>query len=94
MNEEDTKTAGTGDAVNRKITTQQSNERGGTGFWNVVQSVAAAMIGVQSRKNRERDFSQGKPIHFIIGGLAGTLIFLIIVWLIVQYLLATSGSSS
>lgn len=64
--------------------------RAGTGFWNVVQSVGAAMIGVQSRKNRERDFTQGKPLHFIIGGLIGTLIFLIVVWLFVQYLLATS----
>ncbi|MFK8083549.1 MAG: DUF2970 domain-containing protein [Granulosicoccus sp.] len=62
----------------------------GTGFWNVVQSVGAAMIGVQSRKNRERDFTQGKPIHFIIGGLVGTLLFLLVVWLLVQYLLATS----
>jgi len=62
----------------------------GTGFWNVVQSVGAAMIGVQSRKNRERDFTQGKPIHFIIGGLVGTLLFLLVVWLLVQYILATS----
>jgi len=64
--------------------------RRGTGFWNVVQSVGAAMIGVQSRKNRERDFTEGKPIHFIIGGLLGTLVFLLSVWLLVQYLLATS----
>jgi len=47
------------------------------------------MIGVQSRKNRERDFTQGKPIHFIIGGLVGTALFLLVIWLLVQYLLAT-----
>jgi len=64
--------------------------RQGTGFWAVVQSVAAAMIGVQSRKNRERDFTQGKPVHFIIGGVVGTLLFLGVIWLLVQYLLATS----
>ena len=62
----------------------------GTSFWQIVQSVGAAMIGVQSRKNRERDFTQGKPIHFIVGGLIGTLLFLLCVWLLVQYLLATS----
>ena len=76
--------------VTRQITAEQADERIGTGFWNVVQSVLAAMIGVQSRKNRERDFAQGKPIHFIVGGVIGTLIFLFIVWLLVQYLLATS----
>lgn len=64
--------------------------RQGTSFWNVVQSVGAAMIGVQSRKNRERDFTQGKPVHFLIGGVIGTLLFLVAVWLLVQYLLATS----
>ncbi len=64
--------------------------RSGTGFWSIVQSVGAALIGVQSSKNRERDFTQGKPLHFIIGGLAGTAVFLFFVWLIVQYLLATS----
>jgi len=65
-------------------------ERSGTGFLNVMQSVAAAMIGVQSRKNKERDFTHGKPIHFIVGGLIGTALFLLVIWLIVQYLLATS----
>ncbi len=65
-------------------------ERSGTGFWSIVQSVGAGLIGVQSSKNRERDFTQGKPLHFIVGGLIGTAIFLFFVWLIVQYLLATS----
>ena len=48
------------------------------------------MIGVQSRRNRERDFTHGKPLHFVIGGLIGTLLFVLGVWLLVQYLLATS----
>ncbi|NND90988.1 MAG: DUF2970 domain-containing protein [Granulosicoccus sp.] len=65
-----------------------SSTRQGTGFWNVVQSVGAAMIGVQSKKNRERDFTHGKPHHFIIGGLIGTALFLLFVWLLVQYLLS------
>jgi len=68
----------------------ENETRSGTSFWQVAQSVGAAMIGVQSKKNRERDFTVGKPIHFIIGGLIGTLVFLVAVWLLVQYLLATS----
>lgn len=65
-------------------------DRSGTGFWSVAQSVAAAMIGVQSSKNKERDFTHGKPIHFIVGGLIGTLLLLLVIWLIVQSLIATS----
>ena len=64
--------------------------RSGTTKLQVAQSVGAALIGVQSSKNRERDFSTGKPLHFVIGGLIGTLIFILIVWLLVQYLLATT----
>jgi hypothetical protein len=68
----------------------ETKTRSGTGFWRVVQSVAAAMIGVQSSKNKERDFTHGKPIHFIVGGVLGTLTLLLVLWLIVQFLLATS----
>lgn len=67
-----------------------SLERQGTGFLNVMQSVAAGLIGVQSSKNRERDFTHGKAIHFIIGGLLGTLLFILAIWMLVRYLLATS----
>lgn len=69
---------------------RENEERSGTGFWSVAQSVGAAMIGVQSRRNRERDFTRGKPLHFVIGGLVGTALFLGVVWLLVQYVLATS----
>ncbi len=73
-----------------KTPESDDQERTGTGFWNVVQSVGAGLIGVQSSKNRERDFTHGKPIHFVIGGVIGTLLFLVAVWLLVQYLLLTS----
>lgn len=64
-----------------------TEKREGTGFWAVVQSVLAAGIGVQSRANKERDFNHGKPLHFIVGGIVGTLCFVAGVWLLVQYLL-------
>lgn len=66
-----------------------SKEGKGTGFWSVVQSVLAAGIGVQSRANKERDFTHGKPMHFIVGGLVGTVLFILFVWLFVQYLIHT-----
>jgi len=69
---------------------EPSTTRTGTGFWNVAKSVGAAMIGVQSQKNKERDFTTGKPLHFIIGGLIGTALFILAVWLLVKFLLASS----
>jgi hypothetical protein len=66
-----------------------SNNIKGTGFWAIVQSVLAAGIGVQSRANKERDFKHGKPLHFIVGGLIGTALFIAGVWLLVQFLIFT-----
>ena len=90
------KNASTEDALDKDpstasaVTKDSSNERTGTGFFAVMQSVGAAMIGVQSSKNKERDFTHGKPLHFIIGGLVGTGLFLLVIWLLVKYLIATS----
>tara|TARA_E500000178_G_scaffold269618_1_gene267510 strand:+ start:37721 stop:37933 length:213 start_codon:yes stop_codon:yes gene_type:complete len=43
----------------------------------VIKSILAAAIGVQSDKNRTRDFEQGNPLVFIIGGIVFTLLFII-----------------
>jgi len=43
---------------------------------DTVKSVAAAFLGVQSNKNRERDFSEGKFSHFVIVGLVAVALFI------------------
>ncbi|WNC72072.1 DUF2970 domain-containing protein [Thalassotalea psychrophila] len=48
---------------------------GDTSLKDVAGSVAAAFIGVQSEKNRQRDFSKGKFSHFVIVGLIGVVLF-------------------
>ncbi len=58
------------------------------GFWRVLKSVLAAFFGVQSNRNRERDFSHGRPIHFIAVGLLATLLFVLVMWGLVQLFLA------
>lgn len=51
-------------------------EKQNAGIGQVFGSVLAAMIGVQSDKNRERDFEAANPKSFIIGGIVFTLIFI------------------
>jgi hypothetical protein len=46
----------------------------------MMSSVAAAFIGVQSSRNRERDFSHGRPRDFIVIGLLFTLLFVLLMW--------------
>jgi len=66
------------------------NKHSGTGFINVLKSAMAAAFGVQSNKNRERDFSQGKPVHFIIAGIILTICFVCVIILLVKIMLAGS----
>jgi len=66
----------------------------GVGFINVLKSVFAAFFGVQSNKNRERDFASGKFWHFLVAGILLLLIFMAAVFGAVQYLLATTPTGS
>lgn len=56
-------------------------------FWQIVGSVIAAAFGVQSRANKVRDFSRGRPIHFIVAGILFTTGFVLIVVLVVKFAL-------
>ena len=55
---------------------------------SVVKSILAAGIGVQSEKNRQRDFEKGNPLVFIIGGIIFTLLFIIAVASVVGLVLS------
>lgn len=45
-------------------------------LWQVAHSVMAALFGVQSSKNYQRDFQYGKPSQYIILGLIAVVIFI------------------
>ena len=50
----------------------------------VVGSVLAAGFGVQSSKNRERDFKQGSLKVYVIAGLIFTVLFIFTIYTIVS----------
>ena len=60
-------------------------------LWETVASVAASFFGVQSSKNRERDFKRGKASHFIVIGLLATGTFITLVILLVRLALHEAG---
>ncbi len=59
--------------------------------WHVISSVFAAGLGVQSSRNRERDFKQGKAGVFLAAGLIFTLLFIATVVIIVQLVLKSAS---
>ena len=56
-------------------------------FWQVLHSTLAAAFGVQSSKNRKRDFTHGKASHFILMGIGFTVAFVLIMAAIVSMVL-------
>jgi hypothetical protein len=60
-------------------------------LWEMLQSVLSAALGVQSGKNRARDFSRGKPSHFIILGVLFTAVFVLVILAVVKLVLHLVG---
>ena len=85
----------TADAPGRRDPTAgPENETGGRSlsFFQVVGSTLAAAFGVQSSRNRERDFSQGRVSHFIVAGIIFTVAFVIAVIVVVRLVLSSAGA--
>lgn len=59
------------------------------GLRRVIGSVFSAALGVQSSKNRERDFNEGSAGLYIAVGIIFTLLFIATVISIVQWVLAS-----
>ncbi|MDO3384994.1 DUF2970 domain-containing protein [Gilvimarinus sp. SDUM040013] len=73
---------------------QQNNEskprerRAKPGLLQIIGSTFAAALGVQSNKNRERDFRGGNLKVYIVSGILFTLAFIGGLVALVNYLLA------
>jgi len=66
----------------------ESDKKQKTNLLSVIKSILAAGIGVQSDKNRTRDFEQGNPLTFIIGGVVFTLLFIATIATVVGFVLS------
>lgn len=71
--------------------TQQKQKPQKLTLWQITCSVFAAAFGVQSHKNRERDFKQAKPGTYIIAGIVFTVLFVATVTVIVKLVLSQAG---
>ncbi|MFV0277506.1 MAG: DUF2970 domain-containing protein [Parahaliea sp.] len=75
---------------------QEAHQQGGqqdknVGPLQVLSSVFAAGFGVQSSRNRERDFKQGRFGVFVVAGIVFTLLFIGTVFAVVQVVLRGAG---
>lgn len=68
----------------------EDNKSKKPGLGSLIKSILAAAIGVQSDKNRHRDFEQGNPLAFIIGGFVFTFLFIATIATIVGFVLSNN----
>ena len=61
------------------------------GFAALLGSVLAAAFGVQSDRNRKRDFSGGNYRHFLLAGVVFTALFVLGLALLVKLVLNHAG---
>ena len=60
-------------------------------FLDVLKSTLSAALGVQSQKNREKDFQHGSLKVFLAAGVIFTTIFILVVMTVVKLALRDTG---
>ena len=70
---------------------KQKMTEGKPNFWQVVLSTLAAAFGVQSSKNRARDFTHGSLKVYITAGVIFTALFIFTLVAVVRIVLHQAG---
>jgi hypothetical protein len=68
---------------------QQPQQKPGIG--SVILSTLSAFIGIQSSKNRERDFAKGNFTAYVISGLIFTVLFITGIVMLVKTIIQNAG---
>ncbi len=66
---------------------QDQKKKSSSNPLRVIGSVLAAGFGVQSGKNRERDFKEGKLTTFVVAGILFTALFVASIYFVVTLVL-------
>ncbi len=77
---------------NTDQTDEQRDDEDGLSLLQLISSALAAAFGVQSSRNRKRDFARGKPSQFIAIGIIFTALFVLIMVGVVNLVLGAVGA--
>ncbi len=54
-------------------------------WFRLVKSVSASMLGVQSQKSYEEDFTEQSAVLFVVSGIVLVIVFVVIFILLVSF---------
>ncbi len=60
-------------------------------FWQIVKSVLAGLLGVQSAENRKRDFQHGKFSAYVFVALIIVTVFILLIVSVVKTVMYFAG---
>ena len=61
-------------------------------FAQTMKAVAWSFFGVRKRSDLEKDVSQLNPVHLVIAGVIGALVFIGVLLLVVNWVLASGAA--
>jgi len=67
---------------------KQAAQRSGS-FWQTVQAVAWSFFGVRRRAGFEQDMQKLNPVHVVIAGIGGALLFVAVLLLLVRWVVGS-----
>lgn len=73
---------------------ETNEKRAAPGLVQVFFSVVAGIFGVQSNRQREKDFKHGKASHYIFVGLIMTIVFVLTIWGVVSLVMKLALSEA
>lgn len=67
-----------------------SNDKKTPSLWQMIHSILAAMLGVQTSKAHQRDFTHGKPWVFILLGIVAVTLFVLLLFAVVNFVISST----
>ncbi len=58
-------------------------------FWQTLRAVAWSFFGVRKSAEYERDVAQLNPVHVIVAGVIGALLFIVLLVALVDWVLSS-----
>jgi hypothetical protein len=58
-------------------------------FWQTLRTVAWSFFGVRRRKGHEQDVQRLNPVHLVVGGVVGTVLFVLALVALVKWVVAS-----
>ncbi|UJP05999.1 MAG: DUF2970 domain-containing protein [Nitrosomonas sp.] len=59
-------------------------EKNDVSVWRIAKAVMFAFIGIRKKSDLESDAASLKPVHVIVGGIIGAIIFVLSVMFVVR----------